>query len=215
MKKDTRGYLSVAISAIATLVKMIAGAVSLSVFTVLSAFYSCGFSIAKALCVKGRKENVAGRKAALFLAVAGVTGVSSVFYTVGAVRQILSPADFGYGLIPAIAVAAVAFYDLISALVGLVGAARKNDGFGTEMKRINLSGALAALALAQTALMSVVGEGASPSAGIFGIIAGAATAIGAAFTAAKGLSLYSAVNKAKRAADEREEKGVVTKRQSE
>ena len=49
VNKEKKGYLSVAISAVSTVAKLVAGAVSLSVFTVLSAFYSCGFLIAKAL----------------------------------------------------------------------------------------------------------------------------------------------------------------------
>lgn len=195
-------YLSVALSAVTAMVKFIAGAVSLSVFTVVSAFYSCGVMIAKALCVKGGKESGAKRRAYLCLAVAGVTAASAGLYAVGAVKQLLDPVGFGYGLIPAIAVATVAFYDLGAAVVGLIGAARKKDCFGVEMKRINLSGALAALALTQTALLSVNGGGNLSSSGILGIVAAAVTFVGAAVAAVKGIKLLFAVKKAEKQAAE-------------
>lgn len=195
MNKETKGYLSVAISAVSTVAKLVAGAVSLSVFTVLSAFYSCGFLIAKALCLKGRKERGAKRRVLLYLSVAGVTGASAIFYTVGAVRQLVDPVGFGYGMIAAITIAAVSFYDLGAAIAGLIGAAKAKDGFGVELKRINLSGALAALALTQTALLSVSGGQELSSSGITGVIAGAATAIGALLSALKGFRLRAAVKK--------------------
>lgn len=203
VNKETKGYLSVASSAVSTVAKLVAGAVSLSVFTVLSAFYSCGFLIAKALCLKGRKESGAKRRVLLYLSVAGVTGASAIFYTVGAVRQLVDPVGFGYGMIPAITIAAISFYDLGAAIAGLIGAAKAKDGFGVELKRINLSGALAALALTQTALLSVSGGQALSSSGIMGVVAGAVTAIGSLLSALKGFRLRTAVKKAEETNAER------------
>lgn len=204
MNKKRKGYLSVAFSAIATLAKFIAGVASASVFTVLSAFYSCGFGVAKSLCIKGAKETDERRRAHLYFAVAGVAGASAAFYIAGAVKQIVEPSGFGYGLIPAITVAAVAFYDLAAAIIGLVKESKAKDGFGVAMKRINLSGAIAALALTQTALMSVSDGRAPASAGIMGIIAGAVTAIGAVLTLIKGASLLSEIKKEEAAGEESE-----------
>ena len=107
------------------------------------------------------------------------------------------------GMIAAITIAAVSFYDLGAAIAGLIGAAKAKDGFGVELKRINLSGALAALALTQTALLSVSGGQALSSSGIMGVVAGAVTAIGALLSALKGCRLRTAVKKAEETNAER------------
>lgn len=180
-------FNSLALSAVATVIKLTAGAVSASVFIVISGFYSCGTGIAKALCFKGRNETDKGRCAKFYLAIAGVLTVSALLYIAGAVRQFFVPAFFGFGLIPAIAVAAVAFYDLGAAIYGLVKAAHAKNGFRVALKWINLSSAFAAIALTQVAILSVNSDGGDPIANAaMGLVAGAVMAGCALATAVKG-----------------------------
>lgn len=195
MKKDTgakrekaKKFYSLALSVCTTMVKLIAGALTASVFVVVSGFYSCFAGVAKALCYKGSGEIAEKKRAQIYLAVACMTGAAALLYLAGVIRQFFVPLSFGYGLIPAIALAAVSFYDLGAAIAGLVKAFKEKDGFRVALKRINLSGALAAIALTQVAILSVTsGSGNYAADAAMGVAAGAVMTLSSAMTLAKGL----------------------------
>ena len=174
--------------AVTVIVKFIAGAVTSSVFVVVSAFYSCGTGIAKVLCFKGERYAGSGQKYYLCLACAGVLFASALLYCAGAVRQLYAPSSFYYGKIPAIAIATVSFYDLGAAVAGIVKERKKGNCFVKALKRINFTGALAAIALTQAAILSFAdGVSNKEANAIAGIIVGAAIILSAAITLADGL----------------------------
>lgn len=179
---------SLIFSAATVIVKFIAGAVTSSVFVVVSAFYSCGTGIAKVLCFKGERYAGSGEKYYLCLACAGVLFTSSILYIAGAVRQLYVPSAYNYGKIPAIAIAAVSFYDLGAAIAGIIKERKKGNCFVKALKRINFTGALAAIALTQAAILSFADGGSNKEANaVAGIIVGAAIIVSAAITLADGL----------------------------
>lgn len=192
-KKDYGKYLSLVSGILTVLVKLIAGAVSASVFVVVSAFYSLSTLVAKTACRIFREKE----SPAVYLFVAGVTGAAALFYSAGAVKELFEPSGFGYGLIPAIALATVSFADIAAAIAGYVGALKSEIGLDAARRRIDVCKGVAALALTQTALLSVSSE---PSGAAFyiptGIIAAVAMTVSSLLTFYKGAKLFRSRKKA-------------------
>lgn len=202
-ERDTGNAIRMTVTgSMITLVKLIAAAATASAFVVMSAFYSCTALAAKVLCHRGRKAESEDKKIAIMATVAALLVASAVFYTAGAIRLFFVPATSGYGKIPAIAIAAVSFYELISATHGLVKAAKKKDLFYSAMKRVNFTGALAAIALTQVAILSFAGGNVdSSSNAIIGVIAGCSMSASAITSAIVAIRLFVAK---KRRGEERE-----------
>ncbi len=74
------------------------------------------------------------------------------------VRYFFSPDVVRYDTIVGISIAAFAFLDLGLAIAGLVRSGRRKDLLLSGLKTVNFSGALAAIALTQAALLSFSGE---------------------------------------------------------
>ncbi len=165
-----------------SVVKLTVGVLSLSVAAIFSGLCTLCLTAAKALCRIGEK-NTATKP---YYAVAAMLGFAAVVYCMNAVKSFFSPDGFGFGLIPAIAIAAAAFYELGSAIVGTVKAKKDKADVRLTLKRVHLSGALNALTLAQTALLTVTGGEVSPSAAALSLIAAVVTALCAAVTFAIG-----------------------------
>lgn len=185
-----RRVYSLAANALTALVKLVAGAVSASVFIVISGFYSLGTGIAKEICYIGKKRE-AETGGNLYFAVAATHAVSAMLYAACAIRQLYVPPTFEYGTIAAIAVAAVAFYELGSAIAGIVRTAKKG-GFALAVKRINLSKASAAIALTQIALLSSNQEGVTAAGAAMSLIAAAVMGCCALATAVQGFRVKKA-----------------------
>ncbi len=179
-----------------TLVKLAAAASTASVFAVVSAFYSCTALAAKILCARGRKAENADKKTAVMATVAALLVASAVFYTAGAVRSFFTATSSSYGKIPSIAIAAVSFYELVAAICGLVKASKRKDVFYSAMKRVNMTGAIAAIALTQAAILSFAdGADNSVANAIIGLIAGCSMTASAVTSAIVAIKLFAAGKK--------------------
>lgn len=181
-KAATKIY-SLILNVATVIVKFAAGAVTSSVFVVVSAFYSCGTAIAKALCIKGERGGRGEGDFNLCIACAGVMFASALLYCAGAIRQFWIPSTVYFGKIPAIAIAAVSFCDLGAAIAGMVKERKRGSCFVKALKRINFTGALAAIVLTQTAILSFADNGANDHANaVAGIIVSVVIVICAAVT---------------------------------
>lgn len=182
-RKILKDSCALAANVLTAVLKFVAGAATMSVTVVVSGFYTLCMTAAKAVCTSrgnGKKSNVYS-VTALFL------GLAALFYALISVKAFFVPPSFSFGLIPAIAVAAAAFYETGSAVVGTIRAAKAKDGVRLTLKRIHFSAAVAALALTQTALLAVNSDTQNVFANAsMGIIASLVTAASAADTFARG-----------------------------
>lgn len=182
-KTAKRHVITSAISVAVAMIKLIAGAVSLSVTVIFSGFCTLLLTAGKAVCRIGER-NPSFRP---YYAVAALQALAALLYGAAAVRAYYFPPGFAFGLVPAILIAAAAFYELGSATVGSVRAARQKNGVRLTLKTIYLSGAFNALALTQTALLSVGGGSVTSASSAMSFITAAVTAVCAAVTLRSGL----------------------------
>lgn len=146
--------LTVAASLFWFAVKLVLGIVALSSFLIASALFTFALSLSKLFCLFGiAKDEKAERKVYavttfVFVALAGL------FYCIYNVRLLygFKPTDFG--LIPAIAIAAVSFYLFVKSIVNLVRY-RKRNIYYKSLKLIAFIGALTNILLTQTSLLMV------------------------------------------------------------
>lgn len=157
------------------LLKIVFGLIKLSGFLCVSAIYTFCLGISKHMFFKGRKsvKNNEDSVNQYYLFIGIVIIVASICYLIYMVRLFFIPSNTTYGMIPAIAIAAMAFTELYFAIYGLIKAGKKKDLLTEGLKAINLVSALSAIALTQTAILSFTMEGdMSKYNGIMGTIVG-------------------------------------------
>ncbi len=187
VKSDYLKYLTFIFGIMTVIVKFAAGVISASVFVVVSAFYSLSAFAAKTVCrVFSDRES-----SCVYFVVAGITFAAAMFYFACAIKELTEPSGFAFGLIPAIALAAVSFADIAAAVKEYIGVVKSKKGLDIARRRMDVCKAVAAIALTQTALIAVNegGEGLSfyiPT----GIIAAAAMTISSLLTMSKGIAIY-------------------------
>lgn len=136
--------------------KAVIGIFTVSLFMLVSAFYSALTGLAKQFYYRGalickediKKETVYYCFMAIFLLAA------SLVYSLYMVRLFFLSSGLVYGKIAGITVAAVSFTELFMAVRGLVKSNKLNDMLVSGLKIVNLSVALTALVLTQSALLS-------------------------------------------------------------
>ncbi len=145
--------------------KVAIGIVSSSFFVLISGAYSAGVGACKQIFYRGAAR-AADREEEwkYYRNIAVGLLLSGLFYGVSMVRYFFSPDVVRYDTIVGISIAAFAFLDLGLAIAGLVRSGRRKDLLLSGLKTVNFSGALAAIALTQAALLSFSGEeGVSPA----------------------------------------------------
>lgn len=136
--------------------KAVIGIFTLSVFMLVSAFYSVFSGLAKQFYYRGAAagREDAKKEVGYYFCMAVFLLVASLVYSLYMVRLFFLSEGLVYGTIAGITVAAVSFTELFMAVKGLVKSNRLKDMLVSGLKTVNLSGALTAIVLTQTALLS-------------------------------------------------------------
>ena len=137
--------------------KILIGLFSLSIFFIINGFYSLAVGSAKIVFLRGRKDagedNISERK--YYFAMAVILAVASICYIVYMIRLFFIPSNASYSEIIGITAAAIAFFEHITAIIGIVKSNREKDLLKNGMKCVNLASAFTAISFAQVALISM------------------------------------------------------------
>lgn len=149
---------------ILAVVKFAVGVLSLSIFLIASGFYSIGMGVSRGVFLKGFRENNINNeksKIELYTQIGIILLVSSLLYGAYMLRFIFTGYVLNLGLIIPIAIAAVAFTELVVSIVGIAKALKHHDILYKAISNINLLTALAAIALTQISILHSKIENAS------------------------------------------------------
>ena len=140
--------------------KMAAGVFALSGFLVISGLYSAGIGTAKGIYDRGAALSRGNRTQELryYRNIAMILLISALAYMTWMARLFFSPPAFRYGRILGIGIAALSFWDLGAAIWGLVDSGKRKDILLSGLRTVNLSSAMTALVLTQTAILSFTHE---------------------------------------------------------
>lgn len=165
--------------------KLIMGIMSLSLFTCVNAFYSCGMIGAKSIALTGIwKAHDKKEQYQYYLWSGTVLIVSSLIYIIYSIRLFYNPTTNYYDLYVAIGIATVTFTEIGLNIRGVIITRHNHTVLIHAIKMINLSGSFISLVLTQTALLSIQVKSkdlleVSKSNGIIGLLMGiVATLIG-------------------------------------
>lgn len=142
--------------------KLVIGLATLSVYIIISAFYSLGVGLAKQIYYRGYLKALddPSCEPKYYLRISLVLMASSLVYIGYMIRLFFIKNSFHYSMFLGIAIATVSFFELIVAIVGLVKSNRRKDLLLSGLKTVNLSSALVALVLTQIAILSFTSSGA-------------------------------------------------------
>ena len=178
-------------------VKIVLGIVKLSGFLCISAVYTFCLGVSKHMFFKGRKQSKTNEESnrEYFLFIGIIITIASVCYLVYMIRLFFISSETTYGMITAIAIAAMAFTELYFSIYGLIKARKQKDLLTEGLKAINLVSALSAIALTQTAILSFTTNGdMSKYNGIMGTIVGAISLLLGIYITIKALKLIKQTN---------------------
>lgn len=155
--------------------KFIIGIFSLSFFLVASGFYSTGMALSRGVYLKGYEKDDELDKIKKYIMIGVILLASGILYSIYMFRFILTDYVLNLGLIIPIAIATVAFTELVVSIVSFFKARKHKDILYKAVANINLLTAFAAIALTQIALLHSVDSNPIASNvynGIFGLTVG-------------------------------------------
>lgn len=137
--------------------KIFLGIYTFSVFLCVSGLNSVLTGFARRTYLQGKKaaQDVSEKEYKSYLKIALFILGGSVAFTLYMARLFFVPSQERYEMIPAIAIAVMAFTELGFAITGL---AKTKDLLASAMKVLNLTAAFAALVLTQVAILSFTQE---------------------------------------------------------
>lgn len=141
------------------LFKIIVGIIFHSWLLIAIALYNLFIGIVKLNCARGLKRNVDSiHDCTTYIHGGGLLAISSIFYVLYAVFQVVYPSNTKYTLIIAIIIALFSTISIVSSIIGVVRTKGKTM-LVKEYKMANLAIALNNLVLTQIAILSVTTTG--------------------------------------------------------
>lgn len=150
-----RSLLSMIVNFIVSFFKILIGFFSLSIFFVVSGFYSFGMGIARQFYFRGfiKSKGAINEELIYYLGMALSLAFSSIIYIGYAFRLLFNESLPTYHLVIRISIAAVSFLELGLSIYGLRKMFKVNNILFSGLKFVNFSSALAAIALTHSVLI--------------------------------------------------------------
>lgn len=163
-------------------VKIILGTVMMSIFFVISGFYTIGIGMSKVIYYHGHSLPKEEKEVIYkhYVAMGIVLLVTSIIYILYMARLFFIESTIPYTTIMGITLALISFVEVGMAIKGLVKSNKLHEPLLQGLKLINLSSGLIAMVLTQSALLSVSDISSrvvNTSNAIIGIIMGSISAV--------------------------------------
>lgn len=134
--------------------KLLFAIMTLSLFLGINAFYTATIGYGKYQSALGLSRSNEKSEKSYYRKIGLLILIASIVYLVYALRMFFSDSNSHYDKIPAIAIAAITFFEIGLNIGGIVKANKKKDLMLQAAKLLNLSSALIGLVLTQTAILS-------------------------------------------------------------
>ncbi len=174
-----------------TIVLLVMAIIFYTPFYLISAIYSFGIGVSRIIYSRNFRNN----DQKTFLKMSIVLLISNLFYLINMITLFFTKTEPYYHLIPAIAIAAVTFFNLTIAVIQLIKSFGENNVLLIGQRCILICSALVGLIITQTALLASMNQGDNMS--IYNAMAG--TLVGLINVIISCVMIYFYINKFKKA----------------
>lgn len=153
-KTRIKTWISFSLSLFWSLIKIVISIITNSVFLLASAFFTLSLCFSKFTCLRGIKKDPTVIRKRYFLTASILIIFSGIFYANYNVRLLFGETPKSYGLIPAITIATISFYFIVTSIINLIKIKNANVYYRI-IKLIAFIGALTDIMLTQMSLLMV------------------------------------------------------------